>query len=138
MSTAIPYQQLANAAMMLHLAIVMFVIGGLVLIVAGNWLKWRWVNKLWFRIVHLGTIAMVVAESWFKLPCPVTTLESWLRSKAGETAYQEDFIEHWLQTILYIDAPAWAFDFAYTIFGLLVVAAWWYFPPRTRSYGESR
>jgi len=138
MSETLPYQQLANAAMVLHLAIVAFVIGGLVLVVVGNWLKWPWVNTLWFRIVHLATIAMVVAESWFNLPCPVTVLESWLRSKAGETTYQQDFIEHWLQTILYIDAPAWAFDFAYTIFGLLVVAAWWYFPPRTRSYGESR
>jgi len=116
--------------MILHLAIVMFVVGGLVLVVVGNWLKWSWVNKLWFRIIHLGAITMVVAESWFNLPCPVTTLESWLRSKAGETPYQQDFIEHWLQTVLYIDAPTWAFDLAYTIFGLLVLAAWWYFPPQ--------
>jgi len=133
MSESLPYQQLANAAMILHLAIVAFVIGGLVLVLAGNRLQWSWVNNLWFRIVHLGTIALVVAESWFNLPCPVTILESWLRSKAGNTAYQEDFIEHWLQAVLYIDAPTWAFDLAYTIFALLVVVAWWYFPPRRSS-----
>jgi Protein of Unknown function (DUF2784) len=130
MSETVPYQQLANAAMMLHLAIVAFVMCGLLLVLVGNRLKWPWVNSLWFRIVHLATIAMVVAESWFNLPCPITVLESWLRSRAGETAHGEDFIEHWLQTFLYIDAPTWAFDLAYTIFGLLVVAAWWYFPPR--------
>jgi hypothetical protein len=126
----VPYQLLADGVLSLHLAIVAFVIGGLVVIIAGNLRGWRWVNALWFRLTHLGAIAMVVAESWFGLVCPLTSLEMWLRAKAGETTYAGSFVEHWLQRILYYEAPAWVFTVAYSLFGLVVAATWWYFPPR--------
>ena len=58
-----PYQLLADAVLALHVAIVLFVVGGLVLVIAGNFRGWRWVNRLWFRLAHLGAIAVVVAEA---------------------------------------------------------------------------
>ena len=64
-------------------AIVLFVVAGLVLVVAGNLRHWPWVNHLWFRLAHLAAIAVVVAESWFGMACPLTTLEMWLRAEAG-------------------------------------------------------
>ncbi|MDP2247683.1 MAG: DUF2784 family protein [Nitrosomonadales bacterium] len=39
-------------------------------------------------------------------------------------------MEHWVQSALFYDAPSWLFTTAYTIFGLLVVAAWWFYPPK--------
>jgi len=30
-------------------------------------------------------------------------------SKAGEKVYSVSFIEHWLQRLLFYDAPSWAF-----------------------------
>jgi polyferredoxin len=125
-----PYQLLADMVLSLHVAIVAFVIGGLVLIIAGNLLLWQWVNALWFRLAHLAAIAIVVAESWFGVLCPLTSLESSLRAKAHETTYAVSFIEHWLQRILYYEAPTWVFTVAYSLFGLVVAATWWYFPPR--------
>ena len=130
MHDTVPYQLLADGVLSLHVAIVAFVIGGLVVIIAGNLRGWRWVNALWFRLTHLGAIAMVVAESWLGLVCPLTSLEMWLRAKAGETTYTGSFVEHWLQRILYYEAPAWVFTVAYSLFGLVVAATWWYFPPR--------
>ena len=124
-----PYQFLADAVLTLHAAIVAFVVGGLLLIVVGNLRAWRWVNALWFRLAHLGAIAFVVAEAWFGYVCPLTTLEMWLRAQAGAATYGGSFIEHWLQRLLYYDAPPWVFTLAYSLFGLLVVATWWYFPP---------
>jgi hypothetical protein len=124
---------LANAVLVLHVAIVLFVVGGLVLIVLGNARRrpWRWVNAWWFRLAHLGAIAVVVAEAWFGLTCPLTTLEAWLRVRAGAPIYGgSGFIEHWLQRLLYHDAPAWVFTLGYTLFALLVALAWWRFPPR--------
>lgn len=122
---------LADVVLLTHFGVVLFVVGGLVLIVAGNALGWAWVNRPWLRIAHLGAIATVVAESWWGMTCPLTTLEAWLRAQAGAASYRgESFIGHWLQRLLYYDAPPWAFAIAYTAFGLLVVAAWWYFPPR--------
>ena len=130
MSIALPYQLLADAVLVVHLALVVFVVGGLAFIVAGNVRGWRWANYLGFRLAHLAAIAVVVAQSWLGAACPLTTLEMWLRTKARETTYAGSFIEHWLQNVLYFEAPIWVFTLAYTLFGLVVAAAWWYFPPR--------
>ena len=124
------YQLLADVVLALHFAIVAFVVGGLVLIVVGNLSAWRWVNALWFRLAHLAAIAVVLAEAWFGVTCPLTTLEMWLRAKARATTYSGSFIEHWLQRALYYEAPSWVFTLGYSLFGLLVTATWWYFPPR--------
>lgn len=124
---------LANLVLVLHVVVVLFVVGGLVLIVLGNWRRWSWVNAWWFRLAHLAAIAVVVAESWFGIVCPLTTLEAWLRVRAGAPLYGgTGFVEHWLQRLLYYDAPAWVFTLGYTAFALLVGLAWWRFPPRRR------
>ena len=100
---------LADAVLLAHLGIVLFNVGGLVLIVAGNRLGWRWVNRGWFRAAHLAAIAVVVAQAWLGITCPLTTLESWLRALAGAAPYDEGFIQHWVQRILFYEAPAWVF-----------------------------
>lgn len=126
----LPYQSLANAVLTLHVAIVLFVTLGLILVVVGNLRSWSWVNSFRFRCAHLAAIVIVAAEGWLGIMCPLTTLEIWLRDKAGTTTHAKGFIEHWLQAFLFWQAPAWVFTAAYTAFGLAVAAAWWYFPPR--------
>lgn len=132
MSDSLPYGLLADVVLSLHALIVLFVIGGLLLVILGNLRSWLWVNALWFRLLHLATIFIVVAEAWFGLVCPLTTLEMWLRAQAGTIAYSDGFIEYWLQTILFWDAPSWVFITAYSIFGLAVAATWRYFPPKPK------
>lgn len=123
----------ADAVLFLHLCVVIFVVVGLLLIVAGNLLGWRFVNRWWFRLLHLATIAIVVAQAWLGMVCPLTTLELWLRAQAGEATYAGGFIEYWLSRLLYFSAPPWVFTTAYSAFGLLVAAAWWRWPPRRQA-----
>ena len=125
-----PHAALADAVLALHVAVVLFVVGGLVLVVAGNLRGWPWVNRLWFRLLHLGAIGYVAAQAWLGVTCPLTTLEAWLRREAGQPAYSTSFIGHWLQRLLYYSAPDWVFTLAYTLFGLVVAAVWWRWPPR--------
>lgn len=132
MDQALPYQVFADTVLALHVGIVLFVVAGLVLVVAGNYRHWRWVNHLWFRLAHLAAIAVVVAETWLGVTCPLTTFEMWLRARAGASTYSGSFVEHWLQRLLYYDAPPWVFSLGYSLFGLLVAATWWYFPPSSR------
>jgi hypothetical protein len=124
---------LADAVLVLHAAVVLFVVGGLVLVLAGNAAGWRWVNAWPLRLAHLGAIAWVVVQSWLGADCPLTTLEMRLRAAAGEAVHGQGFVAHWLQRLLYYDAPPWAFVVAYTVFGVAVAAAWWRYPPRRRA-----
>lgn len=131
----LPYQLLADAVLVLHAAIVVSVVGGLLLILLGNLAGWRWVNAWWFRLTHLATIAVVVLQSWLGATCPLTSLEMTLRAKAQASTYTGGFIEHWVQRLLYYEAPAWVFALVYTLFGAAVLVAWWFFPP-TRHKGR--
>lgn len=130
--TAAGYRILADVVLTIHLGVVVFVVGGLVLIVLGNLRGWRFVDRWWFRLAHLAAIGIVVAQAWLGLVCPLTTLESWLRVQGREAAYDSSFIEYWLTRLLFYEAPAWAFTAAYTLFALAVIAAWWRFPPGGR------
>ena len=125
------FQLLADAVLCLHVLVVLFVGGGLVLVLAGNagGRRWPWVNRWWFRLAHLSTIAVVVAQSWLGITCPLTTLEIWLRAQGHAAIYAGSFLEHWLQHLLYYTAAWWVFALAYTLFGVLVVATWWIYPP---------
>lgn len=124
------YRLLADAVLVLHFAIVVFIVGGLALVIVGNWRGWRWVNARWFRIAHVAAIGVVVLQAWLGRVCPLTMLESSLRERGRAAAYEGSFIEHWVQQLLYFEAPPWVFAAAYTCFGLLVATAWWRFPPR--------
>jgi hypothetical protein len=120
----------ADAILLVHLLFVIFVVLGLVLIFVGNALTWSWVLNPWFRLIHLVAIGVVIVQSWLNIMCPLTIIEMDLRTRAGDTAYSGSFISHWLEVILYYQAPPWVFIACYTAFGALVVAAWFLVRPR--------
>ncbi len=132
------YQLLADVVLLVHFGVIVFVVGGLAYAVAGSIRHWRGARNLGFRVAHLAAIAFIVAQSWLGSYCPLTTLESWLRAEAGARAYDRSFIEHWVQKIIFYEAPFAVFVIAYTIFGLIVAWAWWRFPPRRRERGPQR
>ena len=124
------YRVAADLVLYLHVSFVVFVIVGLVLIYAGRLLGWGWIRNGWFRLAHLAAIGIVVLQAWLGVICPLTMLEMWLRDKAGDATYPGSFIAHWVEALLYYDAPAWVFTLCYTIFGLVVVASWVWIRPR--------
>lgn len=126
------YQLAANGVLILHVGYVAFVVLSLLLILIGGLFRWRWVRNRWFRAVHLLAIAIVVLESWLNITCPLTTLENWLRVKAGAETYDGDFIAIWLHSILFFDLPPWVFVYGYTAFGAAVLAGLILVPPRLR------
>lgn len=120
---------LADLVLFLHVLFVAFVVGGLILILAGGVAGWRWVRNRRFRLAHLAAIGIVVAQAWLGVLCPLTTVEMALRERAGGETYAGSFIAHWLGELLYVEAPAWAFTAAYTAFGAVVVASWLWVRP---------
>lgn len=133
--TPATFALLADAVLLLHAAVVLFVAGGLGAILLGHRRGWRWVDGWWFRAAHLAAIAFVAVQAWLGATCPLTVLEAWLRLQAGQPVHGQGFIAHWVQRLLYWDAPPWVFTAGYTVFGLAVLAAWWARPPRGRRRG---
>ena len=122
----------ADAVVLGHLGYVAFVVVGQLLILVG-WLKrWRWIQNVWFRGIHLTAITVVVLESWFEIVCPLTTLEQWLRERDGGNDYHGDFLASLAHDLLFVDWPPWAFTAVYTGFGGLVLFTLLLAPPRRR------
>ena len=137
MSLKSVYILAADVLLITHTLFVAFVVLGLVAIYLGFWLSWGWVRNFWFRALHLGGMGFVVLESWAGVICPLTIWEMQLREKAGQATYAGSFIQHWLQSLLYYEAPDWVFMIIYTVFGSLVLASWFIVRPRRRSNGDS-
>ena len=129
MNSKIVYSILADSVLVLHILFVVFVVVGLILIIAGGLRGWQWVRNPWLRLTHLLAIAIVVMQAWLGIWCPLTLIEMHLREKAGAAVYTGSFVAHWLDALLYYDAPAWAFTLAYTLFGVLVAASWYWVRP---------
>ena len=124
------YSLAADALLVAHALFAVFVVLGLVLVFLGKYLAWQWIRNPWFRILHLLGIGVVVLQSWFGAICPLTTWELDLRAKAGETVYHGSFLVHWLNELLYYQAPQWVFVVIYTAFGGLVLLGWFLVRPR--------
>jgi hypothetical protein len=124
------YLVAADALLFTHALFVLFVLFGLLLIIAGKLFSWPWVRNPWFRLAHLGAIGIVVLQSWLGEICPLTRWEMVLRAKAGASEYAGAFVAHWLGTLLYYRFPEWVFTAAYTLFAAAVLAAWFWVRPR--------
>lgn len=118
---------------MVHVGFVVFVVLGLLLILLGGALGWRWVRGWWLRVGHLAAIGIVVVQSWLGVICPLTTLEMELRERAGDVTYQGTFVAHWLHRCLFFPhLEPWVFVVVYTLFGAAVVASWVFVRPVRR------
>ena len=103
------YSIAADVLLVLHLAFVVFVmLGGLLL------LKWRWLIFLHLPAVAWGIL--VELRGWF---CPLTPLEQHFRTLAGETGYSGGFIQHYLLPLIY---PAGLTREVQTILAMVVIA----------------
>ncbi len=115
----------ADALLVLHFAIVVFVVGGLILTWIGAALGWRWVRNPWFRYAHLGAIAFVALEALIGMVCPLTAWEDALRGGARP----ESFIGRWVQRLLYYRAPDWIFTALYLAWAAATLATLRLVPP---------
>jgi Protein of Unknown function (DUF2784) len=100
---------LADLIVILHLAFVLFVVFGGLLVARRRGVAW----------LHLPAAiwgAWIEFAGWV---CPLTPLENWLRQQEGGTVYTTSFVEHYLVPVLY---PAALSRDVQWLLGALVVA----------------
>lgn len=117
---------MADAILVVHFLIVVFNVGGLVLVWIGAGLGWRWVRNPWFRFLHLGAIAFVAVEALLGMVCPLTLWEDMLRGSARA----ESFVGRWVRYLLYYNAPEWVFTVAYVAWAVATLITLKLIPPR--------
>jgi hypothetical protein len=120
---------MADALLVVHFLIVLFIVGGLLLVWIGAAMDWRWVRDPWFRYAHLAAIAFVAAEAVLGIACPLTVWEDMLRG--GVRA--ESFVGRWVRSLLYYHAPEWVFTAAYLAWTAATLATLRLVPPRRRA-----
>ncbi|MFI4953764.1 MAG: DUF2784 domain-containing protein [Burkholderiales bacterium] len=86
-----PYRFAAEIALAAHLAFVLFVVGGGLLVLRRPILAW----------LHLPAVAWAAFVEFRGWICPLTPLEVALRRAAGEAGYGGGFVEHYLTALLY-------------------------------------
>lgn len=85
------YRALADLVLVVHLAFVVFVVLGGLLV-----LRWPWVAVLHVPAAIWGVL--IEYKGWI---CPLTPLENSLRASAGLVRYSGGFIQHYIQPVLY-------------------------------------
>ena len=85
------YRLLADAVLLLHLAFIIFV-------VAGGLLLHRCPRLAW---LHLPAVLWGVGIELSGYICPLTPLENRLRRLGGEAGYAGGFVEHYLVPVIY-------------------------------------
>ena len=85
------YRALADLVLVVHLAIVVFVVlGGLLVL--------RWPRAAWLHVPAAIWGVLIEYTGWI---CPLTPLENSFRARGGEAGYSGGFIEHYIQPLLY-------------------------------------
>ena len=102
------YRLLADLVLLLHLAFVLFV-------VAGGLLVLRWPRMAWLHLPAAVWGAVVEFTGWI---CPLTPLENALRAMAGAEAYDSGFIQHYILPLLY---PAALTGDIQLVLGMIVI-----------------
>jgi len=126
----VAYLILADLVAVVHAAYVLFVVVGLILIVAGIARGWEWIRGFRFRLAHLLAIAIVCAQWFAGVACPLTVLENRLREMGGATGYSHDFVAYWVDWLIFYDLPSWVFTIAYPAVGAAIAALFILAPPR--------
>ena len=123
------YALLADLIAFIHFGYVSFVVFGLLVILLGGLLKWRFTRNFWFRAVHLTMILIVVVEALLGIVCPLTVWEDDLRMAAGQNVSEASFVARLIHQFMFFDFLPIVFTVVYCLFGLAVLASWWLYPP---------
>lgn len=87
------YRFLADLVLLVHLAFIVFVVLGGLLVVRRPRVAW----------LHIPAVIWGAYIEFFDGPCPLTPLEKQFRRLGGQAGYEGGFIENYVTAIIYPD-----------------------------------
>jgi len=93
-----PWQTLADAVLVLHLAWIVFLAGGFLLYLRPGWVR--------LKVVHAASLGAMVVMQLVRAWCPLTVIEEYLRRKSDPTfTYRGSWIAAWAERVVYLRVP---------------------------------
>ncbi len=115
----------ADAVVVVHFLWILFIIFGAVIGRRIGWAKW----------LHIGALIFSILLQVFGWICPLTYLEVWLRNHHDPSlAYTGDFIAHYAERLVYLQAPRLPILLA--TFVVITLSCWAYWPHSTAKRPE--
>jgi hypothetical protein len=90
------YSSVAILVLFLHALFILWVVFGALVTRSRPVLRW----------LHIASLVWGVLTELLPWPCPLTVLENWLEAKAGAQPYQDGFLLHSLDKLVYPDISA--------------------------------
>jgi hypothetical protein len=121
------YRILADMVIVLHLLWIAFVVLGFPLFL--------WLNSRLGRIIHLSSLAAMVAMQLIGAICPLTYLEEYLKSQGTSGGvYPGQFIIETIEGLIYVeDLTLKKITIATIAYLIVVISSFWFRPlPRKR------
>jgi hypothetical protein len=106
------HSALAIFVLFLHALFILWVVFGALLTRSRTVLRW----------LHIASLVWGILTELLPWPCPLTVLENWLESKAGVEPYQDGFLLHYLDKLVYPDISATVLTVAGVIICILNLA----------------
>jgi hypothetical protein len=90
------YSVLATSVLFLHALFILWVVFGAFLTRSRPILRW----------LHIASLVWGILTEVLSWPCPLTLLEDWLERRAGIEPYQDGFLLHYLDRLVYPNISA--------------------------------
>ena len=87
------YSVLVISVLFLHALFILWVVFGALLTRSRPILRW----------LHVASLVWGILTELLPWPCPLTLLENWLEGRAGVEPYQDGFLLHYLDRLVYPD-----------------------------------
>jgi len=125
---------LADVIVIIHLIVVIFMIGGVLGVLIGWPLGWRWIRNPWWRCAHIAIMGYIAFNAIRGELCFLTIWEADLRRDAGQIDADDlSFIGRVFRDMLYVEVPQKTLDVIYLVVAGLVLASVLLVRPEFRS-----
>jgi len=127
------YGLLADLILLIHFGVVLFNLFWLAAVPLGARLEWRFVRIRWLRITHLISMALVAVQPLLGRVCLLTIWQYAFDEKKGDVVSIFPAVRAWVISLMYWQAPPWAFAVMYVAAFAYTIALWKWVPPQPKA-----
>ncbi len=117
---------LAETVLAFHVGVILFNLFGMIAIPIGGWRGWRFVRILWWRLLHLGALALVAVQALLGRACFLTLWEGALSGQSVKTPLLMGLVNR----VIFWPLPMAFFAALYSFVFVYVLLLLWIVPPR--------